>query len=468
MPPRWSGRLRVLAVRIRGRGRALVGCVAVAVVGLVGWMTVPRVASLHYLGAARERLACGDFPAAIQWLRKAERAQPHSAEVQYLLAAAYRRAGQLDRFGGHLETARRLGWPEAELSRQVWLAGVQSGEVLGAEARLRTMVAEGVSDEVAEEVYEALAKGYLRSFRWRDAWVCLEAWLGWRPDAPHAHVMQGYLREQASDWAGAAEEYRAALQRLPSLGEARLRLARLLLQQNQVDQAREEFLARLADSPEDGEALAGLAQCEVRRGDMPAARSAIARALAAELPTYQRGVVLGEWGRLLLADGKTDQALAVLQQAVAQAPGEAQIHVHLATALARTGQPEQAAYHQQRAQQIRLDYERVAELGRQLVDRPNDPDLRFQTGEILLRQGLRDEALRWLAGALRCNPQHRPTHALLARFYAEQGDAEQAAYHRLQAAQAGKGQPDSPDQSPPRDTEPRGAAPAAAENTMKQ
>lgn len=467
MPRRWAGGLRVLATPIRRGGRVLVGCAAVAAVAVVGWVTVPRVAGLHYVGAARQQLACGDFPAAIQSLRKAERVQPHSAEVQYLLAAAYRRADQLDRFAAHLETARELGWPEPQLSHQVWLAAVQSGELAEAEVRLRGMIARGVPDDVAEEVYEALAKGYLRSFRWRDAWICLEAWLGWRPDAPHAHLMRGYLREQGSDWTGAAEEYRAALERLPSLGEARRRLARLLLQQNQVEQAREEFLACLAEDPDDGEALVGLAQCEVRRGDAPAARSAISRALAAQLPAHQRGTVLGEWGRLLLTEGKTDQARTVLQQAVALAPGEPQIHVHLATVLARAGQPEQAAYHQQRAQQIRLEYERVAELGRQLVDRPNDPGPRFQTGEILLRQGLRDEALRWLAGALRCDPHHHPTHALLARFYAERGDEEQAAYHRLQAAQTEGVPADNAGKHPLGAAGVPAATPQAADHTMK-
>lgn len=176
-----------------------------------------------------------------------------------------------------------------------------------------------------------------------------------------------------------------------------------------------------------------IARAGLARGDGAAARSAIAQALASELPPYQRGIVLGELGRLLLGEGKSEEARTVLQQAVALAPGEPQIHVHLATLLARAGQQEQAAYHQQRAQQIRVEYERVSELSRQLVHRPDDPGLRFQAGEILLRQGLRDEALRWLASALACDPHHGPTHALLAQFYAEKGDAERAAYHRLKA-----------------------------------
>lgn len=463
----WAAALRVLRIRMRGPGRLLIAGAAVAIIAAVGWFSVPRVVGLHYVGLARQRLARGDYPGAIRSLHKAERFQPSSAEVQYLLAATYRRADQLDRFAEHLEKARALGWPESALDRQVWLAGVQSGDVLGAETQLRRITGEGVPDEVAEEVYEALAKGYLRNFRWRDAWVCLEAWLQWRPDAPHARVMRGYLREQAGDTSAAADEYRAALQQLPTLGEARRRVARLLLQQNQVEEARQEYLARLANAPDDGEALAGLVQCEVRRGDVAAARSAIAQALAAELPPYQRGIVLGELGRLLLGEGKTDEARTVLQQAVALAPGEPQIHAHLATVLARTGQTDQAAYHQQRAQQIRVEYERVTELGRQLVHRPNDPGLRFQTGEILLRQGLREEALRWLASALRCDPHHAPTHALLARFYAEQGDEEQAAYHRLEAARAGAGPQETFQKPTSRAAGAPGAPSAPVEGTIK-
>ncbi len=471
MPGAWVGRVRRLADWIRDHRRVPIAIAALAVAAGVGWMTIPRIVCLYQVSVAQELLARGDLPAALEALRLAERFQPNSAEVQYLLARAYRRADRLDQFAEHLESARALGWPEPDLTRQAWLAEVQSGEVVGAEVQLKRIAAGDVPDEVAEEVYEALAKGYLRSFCWRDAWVCLEAWLQWRPDAPHAHVMRGFLREQGGDAAAAAEEYRAALQRLPSLGEARRRLARLLLQQNAVDEAREQFLARLSDAPDDGEAWAGLAQCEVRRGDPQAARSAIAQALAAPLPAYPRGVVLGELGRLLLAEGKTDQSRTVLQQALALAPGEPQIHVHLATVLARTGQTEQAAYHQQRAQQIRIEYERVTELGRQLVHRPNDAGLRFQTGEILLRQGLREEALRWLASALRCDPRHGPTHALLAQYYAEQGDEEQAAFHRLKAAGADARSPaagpekPSPGRAAP--AAPPGTSGGAGEGTMK-
>lgn len=461
MPGAWVGRVRRLAGWIRDCPRVPIAIAALAVAAGVGWMTIPRIVCLYQVSVARDLLARGDFPAALRALRQAERLQPKSAEVQYLLARAYRRADRLDRFAEHLERARALDWPQPDLTRQAWLAEVQSGDVVGAEAQLKRIAAGGVADEVAEEVYEALAKGYLRSFCWRDAWVCLEAWLQWRPDAPHARLMRGYLREQGGDAEAASEEYRAALHGLPSLGEARRRLARLLLQQNRVDEAREQLLARLAEAPDDGEAWAGLAQCEVRRGDPQAARSAIARALAAELPPYQRGVVLGDLGRLLLAEGKTDEARTVLQQALALAPGEPQIHVHLATVLARAGQTEQAAYHQQRAQQIRTEYERVTELGRQLVHRPNDAGLRFQTGEILLRQGLREEALRWLASALRCDPLHGPTHALLAQYYAELGDEEQAAYHRLKAAGAGAGLPAAGSEKP----SPGRAAPAAPPGT---
>jgi len=446
----------------------LIAAAGVAAVAVVARVMVPRLVGAYYVDSGQASLASGHFTAAIEALSRAERFQPNSAEVQYFLAAAFRRADRPERFALHLERARALGWPESELARQAWLAELQSGKVAGVKDQLQSLVGESVPDDVAEEVYEALAKGYLRSFRWGDAWVCLEAWLQWRPDAPHAHVMRGYLREQAGDTSAAAEDYRAALERLPSLSEARLRLACLLLQQNQVEEAREQYLARLADAPDDGQALAGLAQCEVRRGDAPAARSAIARALASELPAYQRGIVLGELGRLLLAEGKSEEARMVLQQAVALAPGEPQIHVHLATVLARAGQQEQAAYHQQRAQQIRLEYERVTELGRQLVQRPNDAGLRFQTGEILLRQGLRDEALRWLASALACDPHHGPTHALLAQFYAELGDAEQAAYHRLQAA----GVSDLPktrtaQKTPPSAATPPNATTRPAEGTIK-
>jgi Flp pilus assembly protein TadD len=66
---------------------------------------------------------------------------------------------------------------------------------------------------------------------------------------------------------------------------------------------------------------------------------------------------------------------------------------------------------------------------------PTDPNLFVQAGRLCLRNKQGPEAVRWLHGALRLNPDHREAHALLAECYRELGNARSAAYHRQRASQ---------------------------------
>jgi tetratricopeptide (TPR) repeat protein len=306
------------------------------VLAALGW---PWARVTRLLTASRQALRAGDPDTALDLLQAAEGIQPRRAEVQYLLAVASRRAGRLDQFESHLDQAESLGWNAEDIARQRALAAAQSGNVAAVEQPLSDAIDEGAPDDVAEEIYEAFAKGHLATYRLREAWICLEAWLQWKPQAPQARLMRAYLFEQMNQWRAAADDYQAALEQLPDSGEARVKLARALLTQNLVEEAQAHYRARLEVAPDDPEALVGLVRCESKLGHTEAARHSIEAALAADLPPYARGVVLGEWGRLLLADGKTHEALAVLERAAALAPGETQVHSALATALARAGQP---------------------------------------------------------------------------------------------------------------------------------
>jgi hypothetical protein len=51
-----------------------------------------------------------------------------------------------------------------------------------------------------------------------------------------------------------------------------------------------------------------------------------------------------------------------------------------------------------------------------------------------LRNGQVEEGIRWLSGVLDLVPDHGPTHLTLADFYASQGDARRARFHRDRAA----------------------------------
>lgn len=80
------------------------------------------------------------------------------------------------------------------------------------------------------------------------------------------HHGLGVLDERAQDREGAAAHYRAALEVNPGFTPARLNLARLLFDANELYHAKEEFTKLTQIAPELAEAHAGLAETLIRLG----------------------------------------------------------------------------------------------------------------------------------------------------------------------------------------------------------
>jgi tetratricopeptide (TPR) repeat protein len=298
----------------------------------------------------------------------------------------------------------------------------------------------GVPDDVAEEIYEAVAKGHMAAYRLRDAWMCLDVWLQWRPNAPHARMMRASIFEQTGDLDQAVADYRAVIEIWPEHRDAQIRLGQVLLRMRAYQEAREVFQARVEAVPDDAEALLGLAQSERWLGNDSEAKRRAEAAMALGLSPYHQGLALEELGRALLKEGKHEEAIAALTKALTLAPGEGLIHHALGMALARAGRTDEARAHQERLRHIQAEYDRMTQITRNLMDHPLSADLRCEAGAILMDQGLKKEGADWLLTALRCDPSHRNSHQLLAEYYAEAGNQSLAAHHRLLAAQPSKPQ----------------------------
>jgi predicted Zn-dependent protease len=71
------------------------------------------------------------------------------------------------------------------------------------------------------------------------------------------------------------------------------------------------------------------------------------------------------------------------------------------------------------------------------MEKPHDPALRSEAGAILMRNGLKQDGLRWLFSALQTDPEHAATHALLADYFEKEAkDPQRAQAHRRMAGQA--------------------------------
>lgn len=394
----------------RWRFFLVISLTVVLVAAAVCW---PWWQAFHRLNNVRKLLGRGDLEAAERACESLETVYPGRAELAYLLAVVHRRLGRMELFEEHLRRAARLGWPEEAIQRQRWLATAQSGNVEAVEDLLTAVIDRGVPDDEAEEIYEALAKGHLAAFRLREAWNCLDYWLHWRPDAPQGRLMRAEVYERRDRLPQAVEDYRAVVDRLPAHRVARLKLAQGLVKLQRFNEAQEHFEKLLDADNEDAEALLGMAQCSRLAGESAAAEGYLQAALRQPLAPPLKAKTLAELGQLRLGEGQSRKAVEALTQAVSLAPSESTTQYALARALVMDGRPELAHFHHRRVEQIREQYERLAETTSRLIDEPDNADLRFQAGTILIEQGFPQEGLSWLQTALACDPHHGPTQRFL-------------------------------------------------------
>ena len=397
----------------------------VVVVSVFLW---PRLRSTRRMDAARRALSEGDAVRALKLLEDVGTTADDRAEAHYLWAVANRRAGRMAQFEWHLRRATELDWPKEDIQRQKWLAVAQTGNVQAVERQLMDSINRGASDEAAEEIYEAMAKGHLAAYRLRDAWKCLDYWLRWRPDAPQARLLRAGIYERIDERTSAAEDYRVVLTRLPNNREAHVKLAQLLLlERGRVEEAREHFRKCLTLFPNDTEMLLGVAQCERRFGNVVEARRHIQTVLALETTRPKRALALAEQGRLLLSEGKGTEAVDALTEAAELQPAESNIHYTLARALKAAGEHDRAKHHAELVEHIRLQQDRMTEITKRVTDSPDDADLRYEAGSILVDLGLKRESVGWLLSAVKCDPNHRKAHQLLSEYCEETGDQQLAA-----------------------------------------
>ena len=396
-------------------------CLLLAVVVTV--FLWPRLRSTRRMNAARRALSEGDAVRALKMLENIGTATADRAEVHYLSAVANRRAGRMTQFEWHLRRATELDWPKEDIQRQEWLAVAQTGNVQAVERQLMDTINRGVSDEAAEEIYEAIAVGHLSSYRLREAWKCLDFWLNWHPNAPMAHLLRAGIYEQRSDFSAAADDYRAVIEQVPDHRLARKRLGQALLaSRDGVKEAREHFRNCLEHVPDDIDAILGLAECERRLGKVVEARRHVEAAMARQLTPKQRAVALRELGQILVDEGRANEAVETLAEAIELAPADLTTRSAMVRAARAGRQPEKAKHHADRVRQIRDGNDRHEEITQSLLDRPHDAELRFEAGSIQLELGRQNEGVGWLLSALECDPTHEKSHEMLAEHCRQTGN----------------------------------------------
>lgn len=420
----------------RGRPKSVrpwvaVGLVVLAALGVLAVVFGKSAIVWHRVNEASEALADRREHAALAHLESASETDPESAEVQFLLARAYRRLGRMDDARAHLRAARSLGTDLDRVRREQWLAMAQAGQLREAEPHLAEMLEDPGDD--GREICEAFVNGYFINFRFGAALRLLDAWEGdfpadWRP-----HEFRGEYLKQQSDLPGAEQAFQQAVDLAPNRAGLRLKLADVLVGLHRYEDAAEQYRHCLDERPDDVEVLSGWGTCLMGMGRDDEARRAFKRVLASN-PDHRAARLA--MGRLERDAGRPERAMEWLESAVKDDSHDLEARYVLGTVLQMQGETEEAAGHFKFVSEAREALSRVHNLTDRASKRPDDAELKYEIGSLLLKYGDASEGAAWLRSVLELDPDHQPTHRVLATHYSETGSAELASKHRSRISTA--------------------------------
>jgi tetratricopeptide (TPR) repeat protein len=420
----------------RRRGVSLLLLLALlGVGGYFGW----QYARIHYFEprghwqAAEQALERRAYGEALAEFRFCADAWPKDAATQFQLARTARRAGQLDEAEQYLARCRQLqeARPDpggGDTALEWALLQAQRGNLASVESTLRARVE--ADDADATLILDTLSAELIRNNRLPEARVCLDGWLRRRPEDYDALVRRAWVAEHLFDRSAAADDFFKALRLEPDQDLVRIHLVELLLQENRLAEAAEhvDFLRRR--QPDNPAVLVSLARIK-RAGGAEEGVEEARKLLAATLAKNPRHAqALSESGMLELDAGRNTEAEPLLREALKLNPTDRPTLYNLTVCLERLGKKQEARELTARLAKRDAELKRLGPLTAEVMKQPENLQLRYDAGMILLNNGYTDDGLRWLSTVLKRDPHHRATRQALVEHYTQAGDPERAAFHR--------------------------------------
>jgi Flp pilus assembly protein TadD len=389
-------------------------------------------ASYHYR-AARTALGRYHNSEAVEHLDACMRIWPNDPDVLILAARAARRSGRFDGAENFLDRYQRRRGSTDELVLERVLVTAERGDVDSVSRFCRARVDANGADSPL--VLEAMTRGFLRRFRIDQATVVVGVWEERDPDNTMALLLRGRIAQEREADPDAAAAFRRALELDPEMDEARDRLTMVLLRMHQPNEALKHLEYLFKRRQDDPGVAVRLAECRDLLGQQDEAARLLDDVLARH-PSYVPA--LAERGKLALRQGEWAEAEPRLRKAVSLAPGDAHLLPHFRQCLEQLGKDEEARALVPRIKKAEDDLARLRRLlDRDLQDRPEDADLWYEVGMILVPAGSVAEGVNCLENAVRFNPRHVRAHEALADIYRRVGDAARAAAEQKLAREAG-------------------------------
>ncbi len=313
-------------------------------------------------------------------------------------------------------------------------------------------------------IYEAVARGLMRTYRMLDAERCLSLWLEREPQNSQALLWRGWVRKNGFENEAIPIDYVEAVKADEENDDARLRLAEELMTRK-PDEALVHFQKLRQRLPENLEAAVGEALCYkdlARKDDAQARLDALltperlrligevsdailkGRPLdhpVTRMPWYENTIALApfesryqpryvidllcrsliERADLEMQDGKDADAERDLREAVKLDPFDYKGTYKLSVCLNRQRRKDEATATMDRASQLAKGAERLKVVSRQILQNPLDPAARAEAGKLCMDSGHPEQAVRWLESALQIDPNNQDARRTLDEFYQRAG-----------------------------------------------
>ncbi|HVV98757.1 MAG TPA: tetratricopeptide repeat protein [Planctomycetaceae bacterium] len=353
-------------------------------------------------------LASGQPAAARAWFERAQSLSERPAE-HLELARCCRRLRDFPAVETHLRRALATGAPQREVERQEWLTLA----ALGQYRAMATHWAELFEDpgDDGREICEAYVTSALSRFRLSDAFQVLSAWERDFPRDPQPHFVRGLIYETSLNFEAASKSYERALELDSTRTDARLKLARCLLERLQTEEAVRQLQLCLQADPDSAGAATLLARARMKLGDYESARNLLERQLARDSQRVDARQMLGE---IELEANHPQAAVEYLAPAVALQPENHELRYTYAQALERSGHKQEAKAHFEFVKEAQQALARLLPQTQELLRRPDDVALRFEIASATWRYKSREDGAKWLQSVLEYDPQHAGAKALLA------------------------------------------------------
>lgn len=383
------------------------------------------------IGESKRSVDRLNFERSLELLAEAVRWSPNDPELQLRIAEIYRHQGKQLEFELHWEQAKRLGADRFRLERERDLLIAQSGYIDRVDEQLRRVIDSGTAtDEEANAIYEALARGYLNSYRIAEADQVLRFWLDWRPDSLSARFLRANVAYRIGRVKEAIDQYQYLLERVPDHFEARLWMGHLQRESNAPGEAIVHFQKAVELRPDSTRAKLELASVSLVLGNEAEAARLAAAIEGESLEPYEKSKALELQARIEMEKGDYANALPKLERALELLPNDSDLNYTFGVALRFLGDNDRAKTYLDRSQQIKDQEAIVRDQTANLIARPNDVQARLAIAKALFDQGLDEPAANWLRTIIEIDPDHLETHQRLAAHYQATGREDLAQSHR--------------------------------------